>query len=103
MDGRDAKGRFTKGHGGGPGRPRKQKAEYLDVMSDVLTLKAWRIIVKRAIKDAQGGDKAARAWLANYVLGRPVEHVKAEIVGVPMTVEQWKAERERRRKEAEEC
>lgn len=104
MDGRDSKGRFLPGHcGNRKGQPHKQKAEYLDILADTLTAKRWRAIVDKAIADAETGDKAARTWLSNYILGRPVEHVKAEVVGIPMTLQEWRAERARRREEAEEC
>src|SRR5437764_414950 len=42
-DGRDAHGRFVKGHAGGPGRPRRAvEIEYAAVLSDVVTPDDWK-------------------------------------------------------------
>ena len=69
-DGRAEHGRFAPGNAYGRGRPaRPIEASYLAALADTLTLPRWRVIVERAITDAEGGDKAAREWVARYCLG----------------------------------
>jgi len=69
---RQAKGRFAKGNPGGSGRPaRHVEIEYLKALQDVCSLTAWKEICKRAVDEARHGDKYARVWLSNYVLGAP--------------------------------
>jgi len=83
MTERDACGRFlpgnqaAKGNRGGPGRKaRPVELRYLKAMYSVVDKEAWKQIVERAVKDGQGTGPeatAARRWLANYLIGRPVE------------------------------
>ena len=70
---RDENGRFIKGHSGNPnGRPKKDRERrYYEIMQSACTFKEWRIIVQRAVEDAQKGDAAARKWLSDYLLGPP--------------------------------
>jgi len=69
---RDEKGRFVKGHPGGPGRPsRDVELEYLAVTQQGCTPQEWLVIVKRAKADAMAGDGNARAFLAKYLLPTP--------------------------------
>jgi len=42
-------------------------------LTEVVTPEVWVAIVKRAVEDAKQGDARARAWLADYLIGRPVE------------------------------
>ena len=67
---RDRSGRFTPGHPGGPGRPRRAvEAEYLRVLLAGCSLGRWAEIVDRAVRDAAAGDPKARDWVGQYVLG----------------------------------
>lgn len=71
---RDTNGRFVKGNGGGPGRPKKEKeAAYLDILLSVVTPDDWRKVCAVALARAKSGDAKARDWLSNYIVGRPVE------------------------------
>lgn len=88
---RDAQGRFAKGNRGGPGRPpRKTEERYLRAMTRAVLLKDWRAIVKRAVAQARTGDKDARRWLSDYLLGRPVQRaeIQTEVAG-DFIVWQW--------------
>lgn len=78
---RDAKGRFVKGHEPiTPGRPKKSREErYLDILVSTVTEEDWEEIILRAVVDAKRGDATARKWLADYMIGPPVE--KKEITG----------------------
>lgn len=71
-NGRDTRGRFAVGNAGGPGRPPRQtEAEYLTIMQGVCTAERWRVIIGKAVEQAEGGDRHAREWLAGYLVGRP--------------------------------
>ena len=69
---RDNRGRFLPGHGGGPGRPpRQREREYLAAFEQICTLDRWRRIVAQACADAEQGDARAREWLAKWLLPPP--------------------------------
>ena len=76
---RDENGRFVKGNPGNPeatGRPpREVEDKYLHALKKSVTLTAWKAISKRAIGDAKKGDRAARQWLSDYLLGKPQQFV----------------------------
>jgi hypothetical protein len=47
--GRDAKGRFQRGHKGGPGRPKRAtEAEYLDALKASVPLERWQRVIEAA-------------------------------------------------------
>lgn len=98
MSNRTERGRFVKGVSGNPkGRPKTLKADYLGIMANIVTPKKWAEIIERATKDAAKGNAAARKWIADYLLGRPVEHVKAEIKTTALTLEEWRKLAQERR------
>ena len=79
MADRGPDGRFIRGHkasvGNRGGRPRRSTEEkYLKTLSDSVTLDDWRAIALRAVEQAMAGDKDARAWLGNYLIGKPTEY-----------------------------
>lgn len=79
MADRGPDGRFLRGHkasvGNRGGRPRRSVEEkYLKALSDSVTLDDWRAIALRAVEQAIAGDKDARTWLGNYLIGRPTEY-----------------------------
>jgi len=78
---RDAKGKFIKGVSGNPhGRPSKAKEErYYEILISTVTKESWKAIIERAVYDAKRGDTSARKWLADYIIGPPVE--RKEITG----------------------
>ena len=72
---RTKEGKFVKGNGGGPGRPKRiTERAYLDIITSVCTPDIWRGVVNKALEDAQKGDSKAREWLASYVIGKP-DHI----------------------------
>lgn len=82
MDGgRDEKGRFTKGWSGGPGRPKKSREErYYQIAVTTCTFKDWKAIIEKTIHQAKRGDATARKWLADYLMGPPVQkHAVANV------------------------
>jgi len=96
---RDANGRYAKGQSGNPGgRPRRVPG-YLDVLHTSLTIEKWQAVVDRAIADAMNGNRFAREWLGNYVLGKPEQIVNLSgEIGV--TLEDWQQRARERLAEA---
>ena len=81
-NGRAANGQFLPGNPGGPGRRKRQvEAEYLAAIAQVVTLEEWQAIIARAKVDALLGDRHARAWLGNYLVGRAPELEEWDFVG----------------------
>lgn len=82
MKERDKKGRFVKGNPGNPnakGRPKRDTEDkYLQALRDSVPLKEWKAICNRAIKDAKGGDRSARQWLSDYLLGKPIQELRVD-------------------------
>ncbi len=50
---------------------RRTEGDYMGVLLDAVTLDDWRAVVNNAKALAQGGDAQARAWLAQYLMGKP--------------------------------
>ena len=74
---RDEKGRFGKGNGGGPGRPRKAaEQEIKTALRNALSDE--KVIGKLADKVMLGEDWAITLWMA-YLYGKPVQ--REEITG----------------------
>jgi hypothetical protein len=48
-------------------------------MIKVVTLKDWETITLTAVARAKAGEKAARQWLSDYLLGPPVQRLEADI------------------------
>jgi len=75
---RDAKGQFAKGHEPyrkGGRAPRKTEDKYLRALRKTVGATEWKAIAERAVLDAKRGDKAARQWLSDYLLGKPQQFV----------------------------
>lgn len=50
---------------------RRTESDYVGVLLDAITLDDWRAVVNNAKTMAQAGDPQARAWLAQYLMGKP--------------------------------
>jgi hypothetical protein len=82
-------GRFVKGGLPGPGRPKGARApsDYLVRLKDKVPFETWDAVCDKAIAQALDGDARAREWLANYLIGRPLQAVAlAEPVGSGVTL-----------------
>lgn len=44
---------------------------YLATISDICPPAIWSEIVAKTVEDAKAGDRAARDWLASYLVGKP--------------------------------
>lgn len=62
--------------------PKREAALYHRALTARLTPESWIEIVDTAIAEAKAGGvdgHRARTWLGNYVLGKPLERVKAQL------------------------
>ena len=76
---RNTNGRFAAGWCGGPGRPsRSVEAQYLITLRESVPLETWGKICEAAVAQAVSGDAKAREWLANYLIGKPLQAVEVE-------------------------
>lgn len=74
MIARTQNGRFAKGNGGGPDRPKRSvEVDYLKALNRTVTLADWKQIIRRAVMDAVAGDAKARNWLSKYLLPSKIE------------------------------
>jgi hypothetical protein len=55
----------------GPFTHRRTEADYMGVLLDAVPLENWREIVLATVAAAKAGDATARAWLAQYLVGKP--------------------------------
>jgi hypothetical protein len=77
---RNEKGQFKKGYKGGPGRPpREVEEEYRQILVSNVSQEDWAAIVRRAVSDAKKGDTSARKFIADYLIGPPIE--RKELTG----------------------
>jgi len=72
---------FKKGVSGNPaGRaPKAREERYSEILISSVTFEVWEQIVKKAAEQAKKGDQAARKWLADYLVGPPVQ--RQEVTG----------------------
>ena len=77
---RKQNGQFARGNGGGPGRPKRPtEISYFVRLSDKMTMDRWDKIIDTAITAAENGDKAARQWLSEYLMGAPGTHTLVDV------------------------
>jgi hypothetical protein len=60
---------------------RRTEADYMAVLLDAVPLEEWREVVGATVAAAKAGDATARAWLAQYLVGKPAATAPA-----PLTV-----------------
>jgi hypothetical protein len=65
----------------GSARHRRTESEYVATMLEEVTLEDWREVISNAKERAKAGDVQARAWLGQYLMGRPSTEAPA-----PLTV-----------------
>ena len=76
---RDEKGRFVRGCEAGPGRtPKEIKGTYLEILQEAVTPADWLKVAQKALRQAMSGDKNARQWLSDYLLGKPIQELTVE-------------------------
>jgi len=73
-NGRDARGRFTKGNAGGPGNPfAAQVGKLRAAMYGAVTEADIKAVVIKLVEQAKSGDMTAARILFSRVFGRPLE------------------------------
>lgn len=50
---------------------RRTEGDYMSTLLDTVTLEDWEDVVSSALSAAKQGDAQARAWLAQYLVGKP--------------------------------
>ena len=55
----------------GPFTHRRTEADYMGVLLDAVKLEDWRSVVVATVTAAKAGDPSARAWLGQYLVGKP--------------------------------
>lgn len=73
---------LVKGHA----QHRRTESDYMGVLLDTVSLDDWRDVVAGTLQLAKSGDPAARAWLAQYLVGKPETKAPTPLTVV---VNQW--------------
>jgi hypothetical protein len=60
---------------------RRTEADYMGVLLNAVPLEDWREVVAATVAAAKAGDPSARAWLGQYLVGKPAATAPA-----PLTV-----------------
>lgn len=70
----------------GTGAHRRTEGDYMGVLLDTVSLADWQDVVNGALQLAKQGDPQARAWLAQYLVGKPEGKAPTPLTVV---VNQW--------------
>jgi hypothetical protein len=70
----------------GLGAHRRTESDYMGMMLDAVSLDDWRDVITGTLQLAKGGDPAAGAWLAQYLVGKPEAKAPTPLTVV---VNQW--------------
>ena len=65
---------------------RRTESDYMGVLLDTVTLDDWRDVVSGALQAAKAGETSARAWLAQYLVGKPEGKAPTPLT---LVVQQW--------------
>jgi hypothetical protein len=68
---------------------RRTEADYMGVLLDSVTLEDWRSIVAATVAAAKGGDPSARAWLGQYLVGKPAATAPAPLAVIVQQLSGW--------------
>lgn len=55
----------------GSAKHRRTEGDYMSTLLETVTLDDWQEVVNNALMSAKQGDAQARAWLAQYLVGKP--------------------------------
>lgn len=55
----------------GTANHRRTEGDYMSTLLDTVTLEDWQDVVSNTLAAAKQGDAQARAWLAQYLVGKP--------------------------------
>ena len=73
----------------GMGTHRRTEGDYMAALLDAVTLEDWRDVVVGALQLAKGGDAQARAWLAQYLVGKASASAPTALTALTVQVNQW--------------
>lgn len=86
---RDNRGRFKAGNKAAVGHgPRQGPRSYLAILAKTVSQSDWKEICEKAVEQAKGGNRYAREWLADRLLGKAPQHVTVDD-GTQPTLEQY--------------
>jgi hypothetical protein len=87
-NGRDALGRFTPGHQGGPGNPfAKRSAAIRSAFLNAISPKDLQAIVRMLMEKAKGGDLVAAKLILLWAIGRPSDPVHPDSIAAMLAAE----------------
>jgi hypothetical protein len=55
----------------GRSKHRRTQSDYMAALLDRVTIDTWNDIIDATVTAAKSGDARARAWLADYLVGKP--------------------------------
>jgi hypothetical protein len=55
----------------GTANHRRTESDYMSALLDTVTLEEWQDVVNSTLAAAKQGDAQARAWLGQYLIGKP--------------------------------
>lgn len=70
----------------GAGAHRRTESDYMGALLDTVSLDDWRDVIAGTLKLAKQGDPQARAWLGQYLVGKPEAKAPTPLTVV---VQQW--------------
>ena len=68
---------------------RRTESDYMDVLLEKVSLDDWREVVGNTLIAAKNGDASARAWLAQYLVGKPAGKAPTPL---SVVVQRWSGE-----------
>ena len=88
---RDPKtGRFVKGHPRLGGRVAgRSERQYYDILASECTRDDWRKICHRAVRDAVRGNRYAREWIAERLMGPVTQRAQLEVMSESVGIIGW--------------
>lgn len=101
MPERNELGQFKPGTSGNQGNVgQSYNARMRRAMQDAVSEDDWIEIVQHAAETAKAGSTAARKWLSEYLLGKPVEI--DDVMIYPVSLEEWERSVALRKRMADE-